>query len=185
MKKRIKKHIDNKNYVKVYLADDDGFNLTNFEGIIFDQNDKFIFMSDFKDFNFDGFVVAKKSDITEIKRTEKETFIDTIFQKEGIKDAIIEKASLLNFKLGNFHEMFENLKKLGQAIIIERLYKGETVFQIGPVSKVEPKKVFIDYINAKGEYDLKPVTSKFKDITFIQFDNPYANMYFIYTRSID
>lgn len=53
--------------------------------------------------------------------------------------------------------MFNKLKEIGKAIIIERLYENDSIFQVGPIYKVEKKKVFIDYFNAKGEYDLKPV----------------------------
>ncbi len=185
MKKRIKKYIDAKNFVKVYLADDDGFTLTHFEGIIFDQNEKFILMSDFDDFNYDGFVVARMTDISEIKKTDNESFFDSIIEKEGIKEVILQKASDLKFKLSDFPEMFNSLKELGGAIIIECLYETESKFQIGPVSKVEKKKVFIDYINAKGEYDLKPVTSKYKDITYFKLDSPYANMFFKYSKRVE
>ena len=184
MKKKIKKHIDAKNFVKVYLADDEGFTLIHFEGIIFDQNEKFILMSDFEDFNYDGFVVARKSDILEIKCANNESFFDSIIEKEGIKEVLLQKASDLNFKLSDFAEMFNTLKEIGGAIIIERLYETESKFQIGPVSKVEKKKVFIDYIKARGEYDLKPVTSKYKDITYFKLDSPYANMFFKYSKRV-
>lgn len=185
MKKRIKKHIDEKHYVKVYISDEQGINLTHFEGIIFDQNEKYILMSDFEDFHYDGFVVAKKSDISEIKRTDNESFFDSIIDKEGIKETIIQKAVNLGFKLGDFPYMFNLLKELGTAIIIERLYEKESKFQIGPVIKVDKKKVYIDYFNAKGEYDLKPITSKYKDITYFKLDSQYANLYFKYSNRIE
>lgn len=185
MKKRIKKHIDNKNLVKVNLADDEGYSMINFNGIIFDQNDQYLLMSDFYDFNYDGFVVVRKSDISEIKRTDNESFFDSIIEKEGIKEIIIQKAFDLNFKLDEFPEMFSKLKELGVPVIIERLYESESKFQIGPITKVEKKKVFIDYFNAKGEYDMKPVTSKYKDITYFKLDSPYANMFFKYSKRIE
>lgn len=97
MKKRIKKHIDKQNFVKIYLADDEGSTLTHFEGFIFDQNDKYILMCDLEDFNYDGFVVARKSDISEIKRTDNEALFDSITEKEGLKATIIKKATNLDF----------------------------------------------------------------------------------------
>lgn len=185
MKKRLKKHIEEQNFVKIYLADEDGFELTHFEGIIFDQNEDFILMCDLEDFSYDGFVVFRKSDISEIKRTDNEIFFDSIIKNEGIKEELIQKASSLDFSLGSMTEMFSKLFDDKQAIIIERLYETKTKFQIGPISKVVKKKVFIDYFNAKGEYDLKPVTSKFKDITYFRIDSPYSNLFFKYSKRID
>jgi hypothetical protein len=184
MKKRIRKHIKEKNFVKVYLVDDKGINLTHFTGIIFDQNKEHILMCDLEDFNYDGFVVAKKSDISEIKRTANELFFDSIISREGIKQMIIQKAADLNFKLGVFPDMFNSLKKIGTAIIIENLYGSDSIFQIGPINKVGKKRVYIDYFSANGEYDLKPASSKYENITFFKFDCPYANQYFKYSKKI-
>lgn len=185
MKKRIKKHIDNQSFVKVYLADKEGFELTHFQGIIFSQNEKFILMCDLEDFNYDGFVVARKSDISEIKHTDNEHFYNVIIEKEGIKKTLIKTFEALDFKLGNQLDMFEQLLKLNLPIIVERLYETESKFQIGPIKKLVKKKLYIDYFNAKGEYDLKPVSSKFKDITFFKFDSPYANLFFKYSKRIE
>ena len=40
MKKRINKHIEKQDYVKVYIVDRDDLDLDNFSGIIYDQNEK-------------------------------------------------------------------------------------------------------------------------------------------------
>lgn len=185
MKKKLRKHIQDKHFIKVYLSDNEGFTLTHFEGFLLDQNDKYIFMSDVRDFNYDGFVVARKADISEIKNSDNERFFDGILEKEGIKAAILKKASELNFTLSDFESMFQQLHKQNQAIIIECLYENDTKFQLGPVIKTNKKRVFIDYINAKGEFDLKPVSSKYKEITFFRVDSPYANLFYKYAKRID
>jgi hypothetical protein len=184
MKKSIKKHIENKNFIKVYISDNEGVNLTHFEGILFAQNDKYILMSDFEDFNYDGFVIVRKSDISEIKRTENEIFFDTILEKEGIKEIILQKKSEINFRLSDLPEMFSTLNELGKAIIIEQLYENKSKFLIGPITKVSKKKVYIDYFNAKGEFDLKPIATKYKDITYFKIDSPYANTFLKYSKKI-
>lgn len=91
MKKRVKKYIDKNEFVKLYLTDKDENSLTHFEGFIFAQSSKFILMCDFQDFNYDGFVVVRKSDVSEIKRTENEIFFDSIVEAEGIKNKLLEK----------------------------------------------------------------------------------------------
>lgn len=184
MKKTIKKHIDKQDFVKVYLSDDNGFSMIHFEGIVFDQSEKFVLMCDFEDFKFDGFVVFRKSDISEIKRSENESFVDSIIEKEGLKSSIIQKAANLDLNLDGFKEIVETLKVIEQPVIIEHLYDSKPRFHIGPITKIKGKKVYVDYINAKGEYDLKPVVSKFKEITYIKFDSLYANLFFKYAKRI-
>lgn len=185
MKKRIKKHIDKREFVKLFLVDYDGDELINFNGTIFAQDDDFVVMNDMHDFNFDGFVVVRKSDISEIKRTENEVFFDKIIKSEGLKKQIEDNFIELNFPLGSFPDMFEYLRIKGRPVIIEGLYNGKDTFQIGPISKVEKKKVFIDYFNSRGEYDMKPVSSKFRDITYFRIESPYTNMFYKYSRRIE
>jgi hypothetical protein len=185
LKKRLKKHIKEKNFVKVYIANSEGFTLTHFNGLIFDHNDEFILMGEVQDFNYDGFIVARKSDISEIKRTDDEVFYDSIIESEGLKADLIKKSNSLNFQLGSFVDMFEQIRTQEKSIIIDRLYETETKFHIGTIQNVEKKKVLVNSINAKGEYDLKPVMSKFKDITFFRMDSPYSNLFVKYSSNID
>ena len=175
MNKRIAKHIKASQHVKVYLTGADDIDLGSFEGIILEQTDKFILMNDLMDFNYDGLAVIRKRDINEIKRTTNEVFFDAILKKEGIKKAILKRYKKLDFHLSSFTEMFTSLQDAGTPVIIERKYGSEDVFQIGPIEKAKQKRVHIKYFNAEGEYDAKPVVSKFKDITFFRIDSPYAN----------
>ena len=185
MQKRINKHIEKKDFVKVYLADHNGLDLINFSGTIFAHNEEFIIMSSIYNFNEDGFVVISKSDISEIKKGENELFYDKILISEGIKEKIEVRFLELDFKLGTYVEMFESLKNNGFPIIIENLYGTKNICLIGPIFKVKKKKVFVDYFNARGEYDLKPVAIKFKDITFFRFDDLYTNLYFKHSKRVD
>lgn len=142
MKKRIRKHIDQQHFVKVYLDDYNGSSMIHFEGIIFEQNEKLIFMGDIRGFNYDGFVVFRKSDISEIKRTENEIFFDSIIEREKIKSNLIDRKNELNFELSDFPEMLESIQKKELPIIVERLNNGENIFQIGPINRVEKKVIY-------------------------------------------
>jgi hypothetical protein len=184
MKKRIEKHIARQDYVRVDLTDESGEILTHFDGIIVEQTKKFILMVDTNDFHFEGLVVAKKADIAEIRSNLHDRFVGSIMESEGIKAALLQKRAEIPFSLGTFREMFENLQHIGMPVIIERLYGNNNVFQIGPIESVKAKRVFIDYINASGEYDLKPVSSRFKEITFFRFGDMYAHLFFKHSKRI-
>ncbi len=62
LNKLLRKHIKNENFVKVYTSSKD-FNLGSYEGFIFDYSDDYVLMNDMRDFDYDGLVVFKKSDI--------------------------------------------------------------------------------------------------------------------------
>lgn len=182
MEKKIKKYINGRDFVKVYIANKQGKEITYFSGMIFNQSDDFILMCDFNDFNYDGFVVLSKSDISEIVYTKSECFFDLILEQEGIKEKLFKKIETLQFELGTYQQMFEILGQQNLPVIIEQLYKDDAKFQIGSIQKVKKKKVVINYFNARGVYDRKPVSSKFKDITFFRVDNPYANLFYKYAE---
>jgi hypothetical protein len=185
MKKRVEKHIKNQDFVKVYLADKDDLSITHFEGFIFEQSDRFILMSDTTDFNYDGIVVLRKSDISEIKHKENERFFKKILDDEKITELIFTKRDALNFSLSTFEDMFEQLQSSGLSIIIECKYSKDDRFLIGPIVKTENKRVRLKYFNANGEFDLKPTSAKYKEITFFKIDSPYANIFYKYAKDIE
>ena len=154
MKKKLKKHIANQDYVKVYIIDEGDYKITSFEGIVFGQNDDFILMSDTYDFFYDGLVILRKKDVSEIRHSDNQRFMKQIMENEELLKSTLEKRSTIKFKLGTLQEMLTQLRQLRMAIIIECKYRNDDIFQIGPLSKVTKKRVKIDYFNAKGEYDL-------------------------------
>jgi hypothetical protein len=180
--KKIKKHIEKLHFVKVYICDKNEQSLTHFEGIIFDQNENFILMCDLSDFNYDGFVVLRKEDVLDIKRSENEKFFNLILKEEKIIKKIFQRNRDLDFDLGDMVDMFCQLKKMGIATIVECLYDSEESFQIGPIVKVQENKLKMDYFNSRGEFEGEPVYVKYEDITFFRFDSPYANLFLKYAE---
>ena len=178
MKKRIQKHIDQKDFVKVYIVDEDDYGISHFEGYIFDQNDKLILMCDHNDFFYDGIIVLRKKDISEIKHSDNEKFLDKINIAEKTKELDYKKFENLKFKLDSWEAMFSNLKHLDKPLIAECKYDDDDRFIIGPVDSIDKKKVKIKYFNSTGEFDLKPSSVRFKDITFLRVDSPYANTFY-------
>ena len=183
MKKLIEKHIKNIDFVKVYLSDNKtDSEITHFEGYIFEQNKKFIIMNDMYDFTYDGLVIVKKSDISEIKHTKNEKFFTKILAKENIKKSIINTWEQRKISLQNIETIFTQIQSLQIPVILECQYGNDDRFIIGPIEKIGTKKVKVKYFNAQGEYDFKPVSAEYKDITVIRFDSPYANIFYKYAK---
>jgi hypothetical protein len=184
MKNTIQKHIDKQNYVKVYICDHDGAYITNFNGFILAQNAKHVLICNTDNFFYDGVSIIRKADIDEIRRTENEKFFQKILEKEGLKGQFLEKSSLLKFELDTYQKMFESFYKMKIPVILEAKYKKDDRFIIGPVMKFDDKKVKINHFNSRGEYDLKFVPCKYKEITYITIDSPYANTFYKYVKTI-
>lgn len=185
MKKRIQKHIDKEEYVKIYICDHDGAAITNFNGYILEQDKNFVLMSTNNDFFYEGISVIRKADITEIRRTENEKFFQKIMEKEDLKKEMFERKELLNFHLNGYPEMFQTIQEMNIAVIIEAKYGDDDRFLIGPVASCNKKHVKINYFNSRGEYDLKPVSCKYKEITHLTIDSPYARLYYKYSKIVE
>ncbi|MFT5819963.1 MAG: hypothetical protein ACI8ZM_001188 [Crocinitomix sp.] len=183
MNKQLSKHQKKQHYIKIYLVDDKGTNLTNFDGVILSQNSKFILMMVFADLYYDGYVVFRKSDVSEIRRSKNEQFIHKILLKEGVLTAAID--SYTGIRLNTMEKMFKELKKRQVPVIVEQLYRSKDLFQIGPIHSTTKKMVRIDHFNSHGIYDLKPAVSKYKDITYFRVDDNYSILYHKYSKHLD
>jgi hypothetical protein len=178
--KKLDKHIQKSHFVKVYLSDSEGNGLRHFEGVIFSYTSEFIFMCDFSDFNPDGFIVLRKNDISEIRRTDNEKFFDKIIREENVLRNVRILKREAPFRLGKMEQMFSQLKDLQLPVIIECLYKEEESFHLGPVKKCNSDKVIIRYLSSFGVFDKEPMKIAYEDITFFRFGSPYANLFLKY-----
>jgi hypothetical protein len=137
-------------------------------------------MCDLSDFNYDGFVIVRKTDVAEIKRSDNEKFFNRILKDEKIIRNIRLRKREIGFRVGEMEEMFAQLRKKNFPVIVECLYGSEDSFQIGPIVQVKENKMKMDYFNSLGEFDEQPVSIKYKDITFVRIDSPYANLFYKY-----
>jgi len=185
MKQKLDQHILSHNYVKVYITDKESAHITHFAGIVFDQTDDLVLMSDTNDFDYDGLIVLRKNDISEIKHTDNERFVTHILEQEGLRENWLERRAAMNISLAPLQQLLEQVQALGLPIIAECRYKGDDIFQVGPIHSVTEEHLKIQYFNANGEYDLKPTLAELDAITFLRIDSPYANLMFKYAAKAE
>lgn len=176
MKKTIAKHIEKKNFVKLFIVDKDGSEITKYYGFIFEQNDDFILMSETYDFIHEGFVIIRKQDISEICFNDISRHQMHILKSENRITSIYDRKKELGLSLMNYAELFNVLMEKNLSVVVECNYGNGDTFSLGTVHSVKKKKVKINYISAVGEYDFKPVTVAYDQITVVRFDNEYANL---------
>ncbi len=182
--KKLDKYIQKSNFVKVFISDRKGRELRHFEGVVFSYTDDFVFMCDLCDFNYDGLVVLRKSDITKVRHSEHEEFFENILKSENIIRKIRLQKRENPFRVNTMKRMLEQLQELKLPVIFECLYGSEATFQIGPIQRIDIDKIYIKYFNSKGEFDNELLEIDFNEITFLRFDSPYANMFYKYTDKI-
>ena len=182
--KKLDKYIQKSNFVKVFISDRKGRELRHFEGVVFSYTDDFVFMCDLCDFNYDGLVVLRKSDITKVRHSEHEEFFEKILKSENIIRNIRLQKRENPFRVNTMKRMLEQLEELKLPVIFECLYGAEETFQIGPIQRIDIDKIYIKYFNSKGEFDNELLEIDFNEITYLRFDSPYANMFYKYTDKI-
>ncbi|MES2554565.1 MAG: hypothetical protein V4604_00360 [Bacteroidota bacterium] len=175
MKKTIAKHIERRHVVKIFLVDDLGDGITNFTCVILEQNDEFILVADTYDFKFTGLTMYRKKDITEILYSDNQKYMEKIILKEGRIDEVILRRQHYNFELGSLKELLDFILENDLAFTAECKYESRDDFYLGTLDSVKNKKFRMNYINADGRYDYKPVTIRFEDVTTLTIDNEYAN----------
>ena len=184
MKQAIDNHIKNQDFVKAYLVDEEDSSITHIEGIIFEQTDKLILMNDMTDFNYDGLTVIRKKDLSEIKHTDNEQFFKTILDKEDITQKIRTHREKIKVNLSKYKDLLVQVIETKQPVIIECKYANDDRFLVGPITKIEDKYIKIKHFNSLGQYDLKEIKVKIKDITILKIDSPYANIFYKYANEI-
>ena len=185
MNKKISQHIENQDFVKIYISNKKGIAIANFQGIIFAQSENFIIMSDCQDFNFDGFVLIRKKDISKVAHTDSQIFFKKVLEKENIIQSIVEKYKLLELEFIDFKHIFEYVRNKNIALIIECNYGKEDDFFIGPITDINDKKVKIKFLSTQGHLDMRPTSVKLKKITIVKINSPYTDIYYKYAVGIE
>ena len=107
MRKKIRQHIRKRNYVTVYITDRDSTVIAHYNGVLLAQSDCLLLIGVMYDFFYDGLVLVRKRDISEIRYSKKEKFFNQVIENEGIK------GEFLNKWLGFIFEMTDVARGLG------------------------------------------------------------------------
>ncbi|MNY61406.1 hypothetical protein D3C86_1980830 [compost metagenome] len=91
----------------------------------------------------------------------------------------------MKFELDTYPKMFETFLTSRIPVILEAKYGKDDRFIIGPVAEFDTKKVKINFFNSRGEYDLKLVPCKYKEITYFTIDSPYATTFYKYAKTVE
>ena len=98
---------------------------------------------------------------------------------EGGKDQLGSKTKV---NLSNWENLFKSLKNHKKNVIVECENTKLDSFVIGEIKKITDSKVFIQYFNGEGILAKKSTKVNFKDITIVNFEDSYIDVFSKYTR---
>lgn len=152
----------------------------NISGVPVQYNDKYIMVSIYEDFQFDGFCIFNIKDIENVCYDETYEFINNICKKEKIYPP---KAKNINIE--NYISIFNYFKDNEENIIVEcGGYDDEDYsFSIGKVEEVTEEYIKIKYFDYMAKWDENELDSVYyEDISVVSFGKRYIKYMSKYTH---
>lgn len=140
-----------------------------------------LIIQQFHDFFCEGYVIIKLSDIIRFRSNEYERFFENILQKEGLLNKVGYNYSL---PLNSIESVLHYFIKEQQIIIVECESiesDDDDKFYIGKAVDIEDSIIWFIEINALGKWEKTEIGIKIRNITQIQFDTPYIQIFSKYT----
>src|SRR5579871_3505019 len=175
----LQKHIDKKDYVKIFRTFKN--REENISGFILAMSKNFLLVQLDNEFLLDGFSIIKKDQFDSLQYSKFEIARRKIFKGEGILDK--DYGIKANISLSSWQNIFEDLKKSDCHVIVECEDKEEPDFIIGPIKRVSKDKVNIQYYDPAGQLEKGSTLVKYDEITIVTFDNRYLKTFRKYLKS--
>jgi hypothetical protein len=150
-------------------------------GYILGMSDSLLLIHCFNDFKPDGYTICRIRDIVELRHGPYEVWFDHILRSESLLTGLKFRYRI---DLSNWATALQNITRRYSQIIIEceSVDEKEEDFYIGGLLAIQSRNIqFRDY-DALGYWSKTPKSIKLADITKVQFDTPYINIFSKYTR---
>ncbi len=175
----LKKHFKENLYIRITRGFKKDFSELS-KGYLIDLSSDFVLLKELDDFIIDGYNIIPINRIKNLRYNENDKYFDFISKSEFSLEELVSKDFDVN--LNSWESIFKSLKSLDKTIISECEKYKHNYFAIGKINKVKEDSVLIDYFNAQGVLDAKPVEHKFKWITKVTFDDDYSKVFSKYIK---
>jgi hypothetical protein len=177
----LQKHIDRKDFVKIYRTFID--REENISGFILLLSKDFLLLHVDNEFMFDGYAIIPKHKFDSIRCNKYDKTYKKIYKNEGLLSTLYGIDQPISLK--SWQDLFSNLKKLDYHVVVECEDKDEPDFIIGPIKRIYKDKVSIQYYDPTGKLDKKLTTAKYNEITTVKFGDRYSTIFRKYLKSSD
>ncbi len=147
------------------------------QGIILGYSKELLLINYIYDFNLDGLMILRRSDITNIVSSKTCKFQKKLLVAAGIFGNIDFK---VKYKLGSWLEFIADASKRHKYFIFEQEDNGDDEFLIGRIERVNKNSVRFKCFTGIARWIEEPSSVKLKNITSCQVGNNYLNVYECY-----
>lgn len=126
------------------------------------------------DFNLDGLMVLRVSDITEVRCTATDKFQKSLLSQEQLLERVPFESVL---QLSDWRSIISQFAKEHPLMILECEAMKEKVFVIGRVLKSTADEIHIRHFSGAANWERHPRRLKIADISSCQVGTNYLNVY--------
>lgn len=127
------------------------------------------------DFQIDGLLILRRSDITDVRRSETDEFQQWLLEQEGIRPGAQTPEPSL--QLHGWQSVITQLSALFPLMILEQELGPEPTFSIGRAEKATAAQVEFLSFSGTARWHAKVQRLKYSHLTSLQVNTRYANFY--------
>ena len=169
--KSLANHLDNRSLVSVQRRAVDGYGI---QGFLVGVSDLFVALEYVYDFQIDGLMFLRRSEISSIRRTATDEFQESLMGSEGLRPG---SQGPIPPKLESWRSLLEELTGRYPFMILERELGPSPSFSIGRVVSIAPAQVEIQPFSGTAAFSNKFRRLKYSQITSLQVNTRYLGFY--------
>ncbi len=139
-------------------------------GTIVTESENLILIHQVDDFQFDGFIVLRKRDLTLAGTSDWERYYEKLIRKEKLWQN--PPKSVRSLPLDDWRALLTAF--IGKTVIVENERKED--FLLGPVVSCDERAVNLHQFDAAGAWE-NVERMLYRDITCVQFGDRYSTIY--------
>jgi hypothetical protein len=139
-------------------------------GAIVSESSSLVLLHQEVDFQFDGYVVIRRRDITKLYPSESTAYCERLMRKEGTWSN--PPKSIRSLPISTWFDLFSALMKT--VVILENERRDD--YWIGPVIDCDEKAVVVHYFTTTGRW-LRPERVPYRFLTTAQFGGRYSTIH--------
>lgn len=150
-------------------------------GYLLAMSDSLALMHVFHDFQPDGYVIIRTSDVEAVRCGPYEQWWDHVLEREGACSGL-----RLPFRpdLTDMRSAIENVSAEYEQLIVKCEDEDEDIqdFHIGALMWSNENEIVMRHYDGLGYWKAVPAEIDIEDVSQVQFDTPYINCFSKYTR---
>lgn len=171
MPKTLSTYLKARNLVSIRRSDIDDYGI---QGFLIGLSESLLAIEYVYDFQIDGLMVLRRSEITEVKRTGTDEFQERILKQEGIRPGAQTPMPL---ELNGWRPLIQQLSEHFPLMILERELGPSPEFAIGRSLRATAAQVEFHTFTGTGKWSAKTERLKYSQITCLQVNTRYLGFY--------